>query len=406
MTEWDVFRALDLARLKSAAAAPDRRRPAQHLPARRDGAARLHLCQRRPARDRQGMSAGSAASAPHNLPRRPSSGAHRPHRRAAPEPRHARRHRLLVHAPLSQGVPLRPPRHRGAAPQVVADPQPHHPDGAARAGRAGTTTRSGTGSATRARSRPSPASRRRSSARALADERIVGRLGHALRQPGRGGTPRRAAGTRAATASCWCRSIPQYAAATTATACDQAFRALMALRWQPTVRVAPPYFDDAGLHRRRRRLHPRPPRQARLRARGADRVLPRHAAEVCSSRAIPTTANARRPRGSCASGWAGRETAGTRPSSRSSAAIPWLQPYTIDTVERLAKVRRQAPRHRRAGLRRRLPGDAGGAGHGEPRQAFLDNGGEKFAYIPCLNDSPLGMGVIEQIVRRELAGWI
>ena len=37
---------------------------------------------------------------------------------------------------------------------------------------------------------------------------------------------------------------PQYAAATTATACDQAFRALMKMRWQPFVRVAPAYHDD------------------------------------------------------------------------------------------------------------------------------------------------------------------
>src|SRR5262245_24985389 len=37
---------------------------------------------------------------------------------------------------------------------------------------------------------------------------------------------------------------PQYAAATTATACDQAFRALMALRRQPALRVAPAYYDD------------------------------------------------------------------------------------------------------------------------------------------------------------------
>src|SRR4051794_27121746 len=36
---------------------------------------------------------------------------------------------------------------------------------------------------------------------------------------------------------------PQYAAATSATACDQAFRALMRMRWQPAVRVAPPYYD-------------------------------------------------------------------------------------------------------------------------------------------------------------------
>ena len=31
-------------------------------------------------------------------------------------------------APLPQGVPLGPPRHRGAALEVVADPQPDHPD--------------------------------------------------------------------------------------------------------------------------------------------------------------------------------------------------------------------------------------------------------------------------------------
>ncbi|HYD15569.1 MAG TPA: ferrochelatase, partial [Hyphomicrobium sp.] len=37
---------------------------------------------------------------------------------------------------------------------------------------------------------------------------------------------------------------PQYAAATTATAADHAFRALMKMRWQPAVRVAPAYHDD------------------------------------------------------------------------------------------------------------------------------------------------------------------
>ena len=37
---------------------------------------------------------------------------------------------------------------------------------------------------------------------------------------------------------------PQYAAATSATVCDEAFRALMRMRWQPAIRVAPPYYDD------------------------------------------------------------------------------------------------------------------------------------------------------------------
>src|SRR4051794_15940075 len=37
---------------------------------------------------------------------------------------------------------------------------------------------------------------------------------------------------------------PHYAAATTATAADEAFRKLMTMRWQPYVRVAPAWHDD------------------------------------------------------------------------------------------------------------------------------------------------------------------
>ena len=37
---------------------------------------------------------------------------------------------------------------------------------------------------------------------------------------------------------------PQYCAATTATVADKAFEALQAMRWQPTLRVAAPWYDD------------------------------------------------------------------------------------------------------------------------------------------------------------------
>ena len=42
----------------------------------------------------------------------------------------------------------------------------------------------------------------------------------------------------------------------------------------------------------------------------------------------------------------------------------------------------------------------------EAAESFTHAGGEKFTHIPCLNDSDLGMGVIEAVVRRELMGWI
>ena len=42
----------------------------------------------------------------------------------------------------------------------------------------------------------------------------------------------------------------------------------------------------------------------------------------------------------------------------------------------------------------------------ENAKIFHRNGGTNFAVIPCLNDSELGMDVIETVVRRELGGWI
>ena len=42
----------------------------------------------------------------------------------------------------------------------------------------------------------------------------------------------------------------------------------------------------------------------------------------------------------------------------------------------------------------------------ENRDIFLRNGGEHFAYLPCLNDTQEGMRVLEHVVARELQGWI
>ena len=39
-------------------------------------------------------------------------------------------------------------------------------------------------------------------------------------------------------------------------------------------------------------------------------------------------------------------------------------------------------------------------------EIFHEHGGEHFAHIPCLNDTPLGMKVIQAVVMRELQGWL
>lgn len=42
----------------------------------------------------------------------------------------------------------------------------------------------------------------------------------------------------------------------------------------------------------------------------------------------------------------------------------------------------------------------------EGEEQFMDAGGEKYGYIPCLNATDPGIDVIESVVRRELQGWI
>ena len=42
----------------------------------------------------------------------------------------------------------------------------------------------------------------------------------------------------------------------------------------------------------------------------------------------------------------------------------------------------------------------------ENAEIFRHAGGENFAAVPCLNDSPGGMAVIRDMVLRELQGWI
>ncbi len=197
---------------------------------------------------------------------------------------------------------------------------------------------------------------------------------------------------------------PQYAAATTATACDQAFRALMALRWQPAIRVAPPYYEepvyiDAIAGSIRDHL-------AKLDFEPETLIASFHGVPVrYAEQGDPypgqcqETARLVRER----LGWPAERWHTTFQSRFGSD--PWIEPYTIDTVQRLAA----------SGVKRLAvvaPGFAADCLETleelaiENRQAFLAGGGERFAYVPCLNASPGGMAVIERIVRRELAGWI
>lgn len=197
---------------------------------------------------------------------------------------------------------------------------------------------------------------------------------------------------------------PQYAAPTSATACDQAFRALMTMRWQPAVRVAPPYHDDPAYIK------------ALADSMRASLAKLDFDPEVilCSFHGMPKDYLLKGDpyHCHCAKTWRLlREELGySRERFRMTfqsrfGPDEWLKPYTDETVKSLAS----------SGLKSMAivaPGFSADCLETleeldvENREIFLHNGGQQFAYLPCLNDSPEGVDAIEAVVRRELMGWV
>ena len=197
---------------------------------------------------------------------------------------------------------------------------------------------------------------------------------------------------------------PQYAAATSATACDQAFRALMEMRWQPAVRVAPAYYDD--------------PVYIDALANSIRASLAKLDFEpqiiLCSLHGMPKEYLLKGDPYYCQCAVTTRLLREKLGLSEERFRLTfqsrfgpdeWLQPYTDETVKALAESGTKS-------LAIVAPGFAADCLEtleeldGENREIFLHHGGEKFAYLPCLNDSEDGIRVLAEVVRRELQGWI
>jgi ferrochelatase len=83
----------------------------------------------------------------------------------------------------------------------------------------------------------------------------------------------------------------------------------------------------------------------------------------------------------------------------------WLQPYTDKTIEDMPKNGIKSVAVFNPGFVADCLETVDEIGN-EAAEAFHENGGENFSHIPCLNDTDLGMRVIEDLVRRELQGWV
>lgn len=197
---------------------------------------------------------------------------------------------------------------------------------------------------------------------------------------------------------------PQYAAATTATVCDKVFDKLKTMRWQPILRVAPPWHDD-----------PVYINAVKTSIEGHLATLDWKPDVVLSSfHGVPKSYLLKGDPYHCHCAKTARLLREAMGSDQTTMTMSfqsrfgpeeWLQPYTDETVTALAK----------AGVKNLAvvtPGFTADCLETieeigvENAEYFHHNGGVNFSQIPCLNDSDEGMDVIETVTRRELMGWV
>jgi ferrochelatase len=194
---------------------------------------------------------------------------------------------------------------------------------------------------------------------------------------------------------------PQYCAATTATASDEAFAHLRRLRWQPAVRTLPPYHDDAAYIAALKRVT-----EASLAALDFEPEAVLASFHGMPERTLhlgdPYYCHCHKTARLLADAM-GCELTLTFQSRFGRAK--WLEPATDKVLEALAgqgvrKVAIVAPGFSADCLETLEELAIRG------RETFLAAGGTHFAYLPCLNDSDAGIEMLRSIVGRELEGWI
>jgi ferrochelatase len=197
---------------------------------------------------------------------------------------------------------------------------------------------------------------------------------------------------------------PQYAASTNASVVDAAFAHLKRLRRQPALRIGAPYYDDPAYIEAL---------AARMRRDLATLDFEPEAI-VASFHGLPQAQVDRGDpyRAHCEATWRLLGAALAMPEEKLRLSFQsrfgpaqWIAPYTSDVIQTLAT----------AGVKRVAvvtPGFSADCLETieeigvQIRDLFLENGGERFARLSCLDDSEEGMALIETLARRELAGWV
>ncbi len=189
---------------------------------------------------------------------------------------------------------------------------------------------------------------------------------------------------------------PQYAAATTATVCDEVYRVLSKMRWQPSLQVIPHYESEP------------------LYIKALTNSIERKVSEInwkpdlllASYHGIPKTYFEKGDPYHCYCYKTSRLISEkfkkleilTTFQSRFGPQ-EWLQPYTDKTLEKL-------PEEGKKNLIVICPGFASDCVETleeiaiQGKKSFLDNGGQNFEVIPCLNDNDDHINLLNHLLEK------
>ncbi|EDM73148.1 Ferrochelatase [Roseobacter sp. AzwK-3b] len=197
---------------------------------------------------------------------------------------------------------------------------------------------------------------------------------------------------------------PHYAGATSGTANDQFFRALMEEPWQPTARTVEPYYQNPhyiealaqSVEKAYAKIEDRPDILVVSYHGMPKRYLMQGDPYHCQCQKTTRLLKERL-------GWDDSEITTTFQSV--FGPEEWLKPYTVDHVAELAKQGKKkiavaAPAFSADCIETLEEINE------EIKESFEEAGGEQFTYIPCLNDDDAHINALASIISDNLKGWL
>ncbi len=192
---------------------------------------------------------------------------------------------------------------------------------------------------------------------------------------------------------------PQYAAATTATVCDEVYRSLMKMRWQPSLQVIPHYESEplyikaiaVSIKKAMNQIDWMPDvivaSYHGVPKKYFDKGDPYHCYCHKTTRLLVEHMKINIPIITTFQSRFGPE--------------EWLKPYTDETIDNL-------PNEGKKKILVICPGFASDCVETleeisiEAKESFMENGGEKFLTVPCLNHNKEHIDLLEYLVKKYL----